>query len=73
MPSTPDRHPGEEDEEGTVYENLTPGNDPPVLGGVRMVNGAFRMRDSVGVFDPRTGAAPSTDYAWRRHFLLMGG
>jgi hypothetical protein len=54
MPATPDRHPGEEDEEGSVYENLTPGNDPPALGGVRMVDGAFRMRDAQGVFDPRT-------------------
>lgn len=52
MARTPDRHPGEEDEEGTVYENLAPGNDPTAVGGVRMVNGAFRMKDSVGVFDP---------------------
>ena len=52
MPRTPDRSPGEEDEEGTIYENLTPGNDPTVVGGVRMVNGVFRLKDSVSVFDP---------------------
>ena len=73
MPRTPDRSPGEEDQEGTIYENWAPGNDPPALGGVRLVDGEFRMRDSVGVFNPRTGAAPVTDLAWRRHFLLMGG
>lgn len=54
MARTPDRSPGEEDEEGTIYENLSPGNDPPLLGGVRMVDGSFRMRDAAGVFDPRT-------------------
>lgn len=54
MARTPDRHPGEEDEEGTVYENLAPGNDPPSLGGVRFVDSAFRMRDADGVFNPRT-------------------
>lgn len=70
MPSTPDRHPGEEDEEGTVYENLSPGNDPPTLGGVRMVNGNFRMRDAGGVFNPRPGGG--IDYVFRRHFMLMG-
>jgi len=52
MPRTPDRSPGEEDEEGTIYENLTPGNDPTVTGGMRMVNGVFRLKDSVSVFDP---------------------
>lgn len=54
MPRTPDRSPGEASEEGTNYENLAPGNDPPTVGGVRMVNGEFRMRDSLGVFNPRT-------------------
>lgn len=71
MPRTPDRSPGEEDQEGTIYENWTAGNDPPTLGGVRLVDGSFRMRDAGGVFDPRTGVAV-VDYAYRRHFLLMG-
>jgi hypothetical protein len=56
MGTTPDRHQGESDEEGTVYENLAPGNDPPALGGQRMVNGDFRMRDQLGVFNPRTAS-----------------
>lgn len=71
MGVTPDRRPGEADEEGTVYENLSPGSDPTTLGGVRLVNGDFRMKDQFGVFNPRSTAA--VDYAWRRHFLLMGG
>lgn len=54
MGLTPDRRPGEANEEGTVYENLAVGNDPPTVGGVRLVNGAFRMRDAIGVFNPRT-------------------
>jgi hypothetical protein len=71
MPTTPDRHQGESDEEGTVYENLTPGNDPTTTGGLRYVDGDFRMKDQYGVFNPRSGT--TTDLAWRRHFLLMGG
>lgn len=72
MAITPDRHPGEADEEGMVYENLAPGNDPTALGGQRFVNGDFRMKDQYGVFNPRS-AATIPDLAWRRHFLLMGG
>lgn len=53
MALTPDRHQGESDEEGTVYENLAPGNDPTALGGQRFVNGDFRMKDQLGVFNPR--------------------
>lgn len=53
MPRTPDRHPGEAYEEGTIYENRSAGNDPVELGGVRLVDGDFRMLDSIGVFNPR--------------------
>lgn len=53
MGTTPDRHQGESDEEGVVYENLAPGNDPTALGGQRFVNGEFRMKDQLGVFNPR--------------------
>jgi hypothetical protein len=56
--------------DGAVFEST--GGDPPTQGGVRYDGTDFRMRDSVGVFNPRTGAAPVTDRAWRRHFLLMG-
>lgn len=73
MALTPDRRPGEADEEGVVYENLAPGNDPPTAGGVRYVDGAFRLKDAIGVYDPRTVATGGSDLHWRRHFLLMGG
>jgi hypothetical protein len=53
MGRTPDRSPGEADEEGIVLTNLGPGNDPSALGGMRYVNGAFRLKDALGVFDPR--------------------
>jgi autotransporter translocation and assembly factor TamB len=54
MPLTPDRRPGEAIEEGLVFENRTPGSDPPLSGGLRYVDGAFRFHDAHGVFDPRT-------------------
>lgn len=54
MSRTPDRRPGESDEEGIVFEDV--GADPVVIGGVRFNNGDFRMMDQVGVFNPRSGA-----------------
>lgn len=60
MGTTPDRHPGEQDEEGTVYENWPAGNDPPSLGGLRLVDGAFRARDALGVF-PLRGSGGITE------------
>jgi hypothetical protein len=57
MPQTPDRFHGEADEEGLVFENRTPGDDPTVVGGMRFVNGAFSLRDSIGLFNPRSGAS----------------
>jgi hypothetical protein len=59
MAKTPDRHPGESDEEGIVFENWSPGNDPPTVGGARLVDGSFRLRDYLGVFDPRSGSGLS--------------
>lgn len=55
MPLTPDRHPGEADEEGEVFENRPPGEQPTQQGGVRFVDGSFQLRDYVGVFNPRSG------------------
>lgn len=52
---------------------LDEGLTPAVEGEVTYDGNSFQMKDSTGVFDPRTGGAPSTDRAWRRHFLLMGG
>jgi hypothetical protein len=51
MSRTPDRRPGESDEEGVVFEDV--GADPVVIGGVRFNAGNFRMMDQVGVFNPR--------------------
>lgn len=53
MSATPDRHPGELSEEGIVFDDVGAGNDPTLLGGFRYVDGAFRMKDSLGVFNPR--------------------
>jgi hypothetical protein len=58
MPRTPDRHPGESDDEGIVLENMSPGQDPTTAGGIRYVNGSFKLKDSTGVFNPRTTPAP---------------
>lgn len=57
MPKTPDRSPGESDEEGIVLENWAAGNDPPLAGGIRYVNGAFRLRHAAGLHTPHSHAA----------------
>lgn len=72
MPRTTNREHGKAFfPDGAVFETTV--GDPADEGGVSYDGTAFRMRDNVGVFDPRTGGAPATDRAWRRHFLLMGG
>lgn len=54
MPSTPDRFPGtREEDEIELVEDST---DPTVEGRFRYVSGSFRMKDAIGVFDPRSGA-----------------
>lgn len=35
--------------------------DPPELGFVRLVDGSFKFKDSVGVFNPRTGGSGITE------------
>ncbi len=74
MPTTPDRHPGEADEEGIVFEPA--GSDPSVAGGVRYVGGAFRFRDASGVYDPRasTGISEASHKVLRQliHFIDDG-
>lgn len=81
MPQTPDRHPGALDEEEIQFEDRAADGDPTVTGAMRFVSGAFRLRDSIGVFNPRTGInvgedldfllvseppEPGTDYAVTR-------
>ena len=57
MARTPDRRPGESDEEGIILENRDPGDFPSVSGGIRYVDGSFRLRDSFGVFNPRSSTS----------------
>jgi hypothetical protein len=61
MPRTPDRTPGESLEEGTVYDNRPPGEEPTSAGGVRYVDGSFSFRDSLGLFNPRSGGSGITE------------
>ncbi len=56
MPRTPDRFPGPLDEEEVLLEIQT--EDPEDEGAMRNVNGAFRFKDSIGVFDPRSAGNP---------------
>jgi hypothetical protein len=51
--------------------------DPPELGFVRLVNGAFKFKDNAGVFNPRTGGSGITadDHKILRqlvHFIESG-
>lgn len=55
MGGTPDRFPGPSQEEELELEDN--GVDPSVVGGVTFNAGAFRMRDALGTFNPRSGAA----------------
>ena len=53
MPRTPDRVPGTSDEEATIYESTSTST---VEGEVRYEGTRFSMYDSIGEFDPRSGA-----------------
>lgn len=57
MAKTPDRRPGESDEEGIILENRDPGDFPSLSGGIRYVNGSFSLRDSIGLFNPRSSTS----------------
>ena len=59
MPKTPDRRPGVEDQEGTIYESTVAAT---VAGEVRYDGTSFSLRDATGVFDPRTGGAPADPF-----------
>jgi len=54
MPRTPDSFAGESLEEGTIYDNRPAGEEPTESGGVRFVDGSFSLRDSVGLYNPRS-------------------
>ncbi len=72
MGATPDRHHGEALEEGIVLDNRAPGSDPPVAGGLRYVDGVFRMRDAGGVFTP-SSLTPTQHDALRQLIHLADG
>ena len=55
MGRTPDYHDGPLYEEEIRFEEQS--TDPSAAGYMRYVSGDFRMQDSVGVFNPRDGAA----------------
>ena len=58
MPQTPDRFPGEREDEGLILsdEGLEPDKD----GEVRYNSGDFRMKDHLGVFNPRSSGGGTT-------------
>jgi hypothetical protein len=58
MPTTPDRAPGPSKEERTDYDVQT-GASTDGEGQVLYSDGGFKMRDSAGEFDPRTGGGLS--------------
>lgn len=53
MGRTPDRYPGPREE--TEVQFFEQAEAPTVDGAMRYVSGAFSMKDSVGVFNPRAG------------------
>jgi len=64
MGRTPDRFPGPRIEEEIELEDRTADGDPSLERRMRYVSGAFRLRDSQGVYDPRAGSSPLDDYYW---------
>lgn len=81
MPRTPDRFPGEREDEGVILRDQGPAGlnngDPTVEGGVRYVTDQFRLRDGFGVYNGRPifvspSAAPTvTDDATAGHGVGM--
>lgn len=57
MPRTPDRRSGTLEEEEILLDDRTSDGDPIDERAIRYVNGAFRLKDSIGVFDPRGGGS----------------
>ena len=59
MARTPDRRPGKLFEEEILLDDRTGDGDPIDERAIRYLNGDFRMRDSLGVFNPRDGGGIS--------------
>jgi hypothetical protein len=64
MPRTPDRFPGERQDEGLLLFDNAAAGDPTDSGGVRFITDRFRFRDDLGVYTGRpvysTTANPTT-------------
>jgi len=69
MARTPDRFPGTRLEEELQLEDQ--GSDPTTTGGMTYNGGAFAFKDSVGVFDPRTGGSGLTPSTHRTQDQLV--
>jgi hypothetical protein len=61
VPATPDRHPGPLIETEEIILGGDEIADPTALGALRYVGGTFRLKDAVGVFDPRSGGGGITE------------
>lgn len=53
MARTPDRFPGSREDEELILEPAS--SDPEVPGAIRNISGEFRLRDNLGVYEPRMG------------------
>lgn len=59
MPTTPDRNAGTREEEELLLDDRTADGDPADERAMRYVGGEFRLKDSIGVFNPRSGGGIS--------------
>jgi hypothetical protein len=69
MPQTPDRSPGEDLEEGIIFDRRDPGDVPVADGGLRYVDGSFLAKDDLGVFNVRQ--ISETDHAALRQLIHL--
>lgn len=69
MTLTPDRHPGALLEEEIQLEDRTTDGDPTLSGAIRYVNGSYKFKDGIGVYDPRF--APGFNVGTDIDFLLV--
>ncbi len=53
MSRTADRFPGTREEEEILFDDRTGDGDPTDERAMRYLGGDFRMKDSIGVFNPR--------------------
>lgn len=58
-PTTPDTFPGPLEEEEIQLEERS--TDPDLEGAIRYVSGSFKLKDNLGVFNPRSGGGGITE------------